>query len=321
MSKPVFLACRALRDLWRSSGLILLSCLTTALYAQTVPSEFLTVEFRSAHPDASMLKGYVSRAAQENTGGKAESLVVALHGCDGLWNARGELGPRYREYQAWLKTRGLSLLLIDSFSARGKARGICTEPLANRSIRPADRRLDVQGAMQWLEAQPWVDKKRLFLLGWSHGGSTVLSTLDRHVAPPAAGTTDPVGWPTELATFKAAIAYYPGCGPASQNSDYRLDTPLLLMIGEDDDWTPARSCERFYRNQTESLQKRGLETERFQLKLYSGAHHGFDSSFPVRHRRDVPNGTHRGQGVTAGGHPPSREDAFTRLDAFLKQYL
>jgi dienelactone hydrolase len=290
-----------------------------SLSVQAAPSGLLEIEFVSAHADANLLKAYISRASQEGSATKEEPVVVALHGCDGLWSARGDLGQRYREYQAWLNARGLSLLLVDSFSTRGKARGICTEPLANRTIRPADRKLDVQGAVQWLQNQPWVDKNRLFVLGWSHGGSTVLSTLDHHVQ--ALGGQGQVAWPSDLANFKAAIAYYPGCGPASQNSDYHLDTPLLLMIGEDDDWTPARPCERFHRNQTASLAKRGLETERFQLKIYPGAHHGFDSSFPVRHRPDVPNGNRRGQGVTAGGHPPSREDAFKTLEAFLRHYL
>ncbi len=307
-----------------------------ALQAQSIPAEFSAVEFVSAHPDGNVLRGYLSRAIDESRPGLAEPVMVALHGCGGLWDARGQLGQRYRDYHAWLRKRGISLLLVDSFSTRGKARGICTEPSAHRSIHPVDRRRDVQGALQWLQGQSWVDSKRVFLLGWSHGASTVLSTLDRHgeqarasdeqpnvVAGKAtlASNTDVTIRSGELMDFKAAIAFYPGCGPASQNSDYRLDTPLLLMIGEDDDWTPARACERFYRQQTGKLQQRGLESGLFQLKLYPGAHHGFDSNSPVRHRRDVPNGVNRGRGVTAGGHPPSREDAFMTLDAFLKQYL
>lgn len=285
--------------------------------AQSVPSDFVALDIPSAHSDGNILKGYLSRFTDPNQPEAKHPLVVALHGCGGLWNSRGSLDSRYREYQAWFKARGISMLLVDSFSTRGKPRGICTEPLANRAIRPADRRLDVQGAVKWLKSQPWVDTQRLLLLGWSHGGSTALSTLDRHEAP---GST-PSGWPGDLPDFKAAIAFYPGCTLASRNSDYRLNTPLLLMIGEDDDWTPAPSCENFHRYQTSLLLKRGLESHRFQLKVYPGAHHGFDSNNPVRRRPDVPNGTNKGNGVTAGGHPPSREDALNTMDKFLKQFL
>ncbi len=298
-------------------SLLMLTLEAPEARAQSIPGDFLALEFPSAHIDGNMLRGYLSRASDPNNAGAKEPVVVALHGCGGLWNARGGLDTRYRDYQAWFKARGVSLLLVDSFSTRGKPRGICTEPLANRDIRPADRRLDVQGALKWLQTQPWVDTQRLLLLGWSHGGSTVLSTLDRQVAQ---GHTA-LGWPRDLPDFKAAIAFYPGCTPASRNSDYRLETPLLLLIGEDDDWTPAASCERFHRYQTSQLLQRGLETQRFQLKLYPGAHHGFDSNNPVRRRPEVPNGTNRGKGVTAGGHPPSRDDALTTMDAFLKQYL
>jgi dienelactone hydrolase len=279
---PVCSLTNPLRFLWRGLALIPISVLSMGLNAQTIPAEFLSVEFLSAHTDAKVLKGYLSRTSQDTAAGKSEPLVVALHGCDGLWNARSELGLRYRRYQSWLKARGLSLLLIDSFSARGKPRGICTEPLANRSIRPTDRRLDVQGALRWLNGQAWVDKKRLFLLGWSHGGSTVLSTLDRqaqrpNTAEPIAGPiatqiAEPKSWLNDPPNFKAAVAFYPGCGPASQNPDYLLETHLLLMIGEDDDWTPARSCLRFHQNQTSRLGTRGLESEHFQLKIYPGAH-------------------------------------------------
>jgi dienelactone hydrolase len=306
---------------------LFIACWSGGAYAQTFPLDFEAVEFPSDQADGLKLRGYLSRVPNLNSTNTKEPLVVALHGCGGLWDARGDLEPRYREYQAWFKARGVNMLLVDSFSARGKARGICTEPLADRAVRPADRRLDVQGAMRWLEAQSWVDTQRLVLLGWSHGGSTVLSTLDRFGSPDSASTaastaiSSTTAWPRDLPDFKAAIAFYPGCTPASQNQAYRLDAPLLLMIGEDDDWTPAAACERFHRNQTARLSQRGLESERFQLKLYPGAHHAFDSGTPVRRRPDVPNGTNRGQGVTAGGHPPSREDALIALDAFLKRYL
>ena len=63
------------------------------------------------------------------------------------------------------------------------------------------------------------------------------------------------------------------------------------------------------------------ETQPRLLVLWGKHDLSFELSEPEAYRRDVPNGTNRGQGVTAGGHPSSREDAFKTLDAFLKQHL
>ena len=43
----------------------------------------------------------------------------------------------------------------------------------------------------------------------------------------------------EKLTLKAAVAYYPECGEVSG----KLVLPVLIMIGRDDQWARARSCE------------------------------------------------------------------------------
>ena len=54
---------------------------------------------------------------------------------------------------------------------------------------------------KWLDVQPGVDKKKVILWGWSHGGSTVLNTV----------THQSLGeFPAEV-KFAKAIAFYPGC--------------------------------------------------------------------------------------------------------------
>lgn len=71
-------------------------------------------------------------------------VVVALHGCGGLYTPAGAdanaLGERYRGYAQWLAARGYAVVLPDSFGPRGKPHGICTEPTAGRSIDGTARR-------------------------------------------------------------------------------------------------------------------------------------------------------------------------------------
>jgi dienelactone hydrolase len=223
--------------------------------------------------------------------------VVALHGCGGLTNARGALDARYVEYAARWNAAGWNVLLPDSFSARGK-KSICSERNAERGITVAQRREDVNAALGWLAARPEVDTRRVALLGWSNGGSTVLRTIDR----PA--------WPLAPVT---AIALYPGCAAALRRADYAPAVPLLLLIGAVDDWTPPQPCIEL----AERLRARpgGPAVD---LVVYADSYHGFDGSGRLRQRTDVPNGVDP-TGVHVGGNPAARADALPRIDATLRR--
>jgi dienelactone hydrolase len=74
--------------------------------------------------------------------------------------------------------------------------------------------------------------KRFAVLGSSQGGIVALQLASTH----------PVGLfaiPDEL-KFRDAVAYYPLCSVATD----QLTIPTIILIGELDDWTPAKDCER-----------------------------------------------------------------------------
>ena len=56
-----------------------------------------------------------------------------------------------------------------------------------------------------------------------------------------------------------------------------------------------------------------------QFDSYAGAYHGFDSTAPLRVRKDVPNGINPGQGVTVGGNPEALLRSRERLLKFLAE--
>lgn len=231
-------------------------------------------------------------------------VIVALHGCSGLYTPAGTdakaLGSRYRGYAQWLSARGYAVVLPDSFGPRGKPHGICTERYAARDINGAVRRADILATMRWVAAQPGVDARRIVLLGWSNGAQAVLEAVDasRH-------------WPADTPHIDRAVAFYPGCASAQKRSDYRLNAPLLLLAGANDDWTPADHCQAL---QTAVLARQ--PQARFELEMFGGAYHGFDGTTSVRERTGIPNGRRHGT-VTVGGDPAAREAAFTKLAAWL----
>ena len=68
----------------------------------------------------------------------------------------------------------------------------------------------------------------------------------------------------ETTPFRAAVAFYPYCGRPMHN----LNSPLLILIGEKDDWTLAENC-------LNNMPSEPTEHEVI-LKVYPGAYHAFD---------------------------------------------
>src|SRR6202158_5007648 len=137
--------------------------------------------------------------------------VVALHGCGGMYSEaaarRNRLTQRHQAMADLLVAEGYAVLFPDSFNPRGR-REICSLKLRDQEITQDKRRLDVLAALGYLRTRPDVDRSRVALLGWSHGGSAVLATMNRRhpvVAQFLAAET-----PADR-FFRTAIAFYPGC--------------------------------------------------------------------------------------------------------------
>lgn len=239
--------------------------------------------------------------------------VVIMHDCSGL-------GPRSSGApDRWAKdllSQGYVVLIPDSFTTRGHAGGVCTNPSPSRAeVNPFRRVRDAYAALAYVRTLPYVNGSRVGLMGGSHGGTTTLASM---VAPE--GNKDPLAR-DKSAGFAGAVALYPDC--ARQFGRWRADlsgiyqpvAPLLILIGQNDDWTPAESCRKL----AEAAQKAGYPVT---IKIYPGAHHSFDSNNPVRYvpaRINVNSPS--GRGATTGGNPQAWEDSIREVRAFFAQYL
>ncbi len=222
--------------------------------------------------------------------------VVALHGCGGLDDRQGMLSSRHRDWGERLSGAGFVVLFPDSFGSRGLGSQCGNR---ERTVRPSmERTADANAARAFLQARADVKPEAVSLLGWSNGGTSVL-----HAVRPGRAASGP--------DFARAVAFYPGCRLLQEGGRWRTRLPLLVLMGDADDWTPPEPC----RELVAAARARG---EPVDLVLYPGAVHGFDApASPRRTRRGLAY-TGDGSGeAQVGTDPAARDDALKRVPAFL----
>lgn len=259
--------------IWVMRGLVaivLVALGATNATAQTVHFPSVSAGSIAAGPE---LKGWLYRPAGE---GPFPAIVLA-HTCAGVnehTNVWGKL----------LTSWGYVVLAPDSFGPRGVSNVCNRGAIVSGSARVAD----VAGAIDFLNAQPFVRRNDIGLIGHSHGGWTTVRAVQSSYGLAGLG-------------LRAAVAYYPSCSAAF---DYDVSTPLLILIGDKDDWTPADNCRR--------LQKAGFtRPDLVQAVYYPKAYHGFDSKAPDRNYL----------GHHLAFDPRAAADAEARTRAFFETYL
>lgn len=238
--------------------------------------------------------------------------VVILHDCRGLGpRSSGAPGRWSRE----LVARGYVVVIPDSFTTRGFPDGVCTDGSRSRGrVASARRTIDAYAALAHARGLPFVDGRRVGVMGGSHGGSTTLAAMAAPESQGEALTRD------KGAGFAGAVALYPGCRVAlgswhDDTGTYRAVAPLLILIGEKDDWTPAGPCVALARSSAATPHP-------VEIVVYLGAHHSFDSDRPVRFMPTRVNmNAPGGRGAPTGGDPRAWADSIRRVAEFFERTL
>lgn len=198
-------------------------------------------------------------------------LVIDMHGCSGI------IPVRQKDWVQRLNQWGYAVIKPDSFTARG-ARNICDDVF---KVSPLHRLNDLSAAIAYALNDKKIDAQNIFVMGMSHGGTTVLLTHYRYHK--------------YFEHIKGVIAYYPYCIELLPH----LIADTLILIGAKDDWTPAAYCQ--------NMVVADKKDHHFELVVYPNAFHSFD----VRGAGGVFHG-HR-----LGYDYQYANDSFVRVKSFL----
>lgn len=290
-------------------GLFVLS-IAASVANSPAPAQEAIVSERVTIPSPDGQTKLAATLMRNRTSGAPRPALVLLHGCTGL-QEKGRVFPVYQSWAERLTGEGYVVLLVDSAASRGLGE-TCTES-AGRDLVLHDRPKDAYAALKFLQARDDVQPNRIGVVGWSQGGATILRAIASN------GNARPE---TLEHDFRAAVALYPGACSERLHTKPFVDAkphswttkiPLLVLVGEADNWTPAKPCIAFI----EDAKARGASVE---LKTYPGAYHVFDA--PSLKLRELPH-LRRPDGVvpSAGTNPAALADARVRVPEFLRRHL
>ena len=235
------------------------------------------------------------------------------------------------EYLDIYQNNGFATFELKSF----KSRDIESTVGSQVEVTTAMMILDAYRALEKLSEHPNIDKNKVSITGWSLGGAVSLFSAWLPIKNAI----------TKKVSFASHLPIYPPCFVDPENTDF-TDAPIHILIGENDNWTPAKPCTEFVKK----INKKG----NVGLTIYPNAHHSFDSKseltqnekgysfkdcmFKLTEDGDVlmsylslPMSSPFMQkigflfcverGVTLGGNPQAREMAFKFAKNFMQKTL
>jgi dienelactone hydrolase len=265
---------------WKNKTTLFLSLLCLAIHAPAavVAEEWQgngkkTISFRSqTQTDKEFLLGQPGKALTlkadlrlpPDATGPIPAIII-LHGSGGI--TRRELA-----WAHYFNDLGMAALLIDSFTARGVTATSNNQDTLGILLQV----MDAYRAIDRLAKEPGIDPKRIMLIGFSRGGGNSLS---------ATSVRFQKMYGPKKANFAGYMAFYPGCAwefIGDREKGSRVEQPIRIFHGMDDDVVPVRNCEKII----EPMREIGAD---IALNTYYGSTHAFDYPSATTEPHYFPN--------------------------------
>jgi dienelactone hydrolase len=138
--------------------------------------------------------------------------AIYMHGCAGI-------SSEAYAYQDLMLSQGYAFFMPDSFARPGRVK-LCGQ--GGMSARVDMRQREVDAALKAIRQLPWIDQKRLVLMGFSEGGNTTDS------------------WYSD--DFAGLIVLGSACTNSGGSPSAPERVPVLAIVGEIDEYRPGMSC-------------------------------------------------------------------------------
>ena len=184
---------------------------------------------------------------------KKYPVVIGVAGSSG-W------GEHHFEYLKMYQDAGIATLQLQSFKSRNETSTVGTQ----NTVTIPMVILDSYRALEKLGENPKIDIENVAITGWSLGGGVTLFSGWKPIM-------DAINSDYE---FAAHLAFYPPCFAEPSILEF-TDSPMHILIGEIDEWTPADACLEL----TSFLKENGINN--VGITVYEGAHHSFDRDEPI----------------------------------------
>ena len=167
----------------------------------------------------------------------------------------GSLGWKnhHYEYLTMYQNLGFATFELNSF----KSRSIESTVGDQTQVTTAAMILDAYRALEILSDHPNIIKDKISITGWSLGGAVTF--FSAWIPLKNAINKD--------LQFASHLAFYPPCFFEPENLDF-TDSPIHILIGELDDWTPSDPCNKL----VDKLKNKA----NIDITVYKNSHHGFD---------------------------------------------
>tara|TARA_Y100001960_G_scaffold239901_1_gene253151 strand:- start:20 stop:982 length:963 start_codon:yes stop_codon:yes gene_type:complete len=168
-------------------------------------------------------------------------------------------GEHHHEFLRMYREMGIATFELQSFKSRNVESTVGSQVEVTMPMMI----LDSYRALDKLANHPQIDKDKIAITGWSLGGGVSLFSAWEPVYNAINSENK----------FVAHLPFYPPCFIKPEDLAF-IDSPIHILIGEIDDWTPADACV----NLVDNLKNKA----NIDITVYENSHHSFDSTKPIQ---------------------------------------
>ena len=230
-----------------------------------------TEDFTSTSKDGTVVNSLVVKPAKFDPKRKYP-LLLRIHG-----GPNGQDQHSFHYEREVFAANGYVVLAVNYRGSNGRGNAFQKAIFADWGGKEV---VDLLGAMDAIQKQPWVDSSRLGIGGWSYGGISTNYTIAQDTRFKAA--ISGAGSSNQLSMYGSdqyITQYEQEIGPPWKTPELwikisypffkadRIRTPTLFLVGEDDFNVPLAGSEQMY----QALRSLGIDT---QLVIYPKQFHG-----------------------------------------------